>query len=67
MTEGRNENVLPLKKNFPIVPLRCLTVLAVVVPCIILCIVKFIDVRGTVQKHVLEIKYNIGVMQSTDF
>lgn len=59
--------VLSLKTNLPIVPLRLfLTVPAFNVPGVILCIVKFIDARGTVKRHVLQKIYNLRVMKSTD-
>lgn len=59
--------VLSLKTNLPIVPLRLfLTVPAFNVPGVILCIVKFIDARGTVKRHVLQRIYNLRVMKSTD-
>ena len=67
LTELVNESVLSLTTNLPIVPLRLfLTVPAFNVPGVILCIVKFIDARGTVKRHVLQRIYNLRVMKSTD-
>ena len=67
LTELVNESVLSLTTNLPIVPLRLfLTVHAFNVPGVILCIVKLIDARGTVKRHVLQKIYNLRVMKSTD-